>query len=85
MSELSPFSTSDTALAVYLQYNKHHFVGFKDDPHDARRKIFVFVKTDETEELIDEFHQGKALVEPRHLLHCSKILIKELNKYKDAQ
>lgn len=85
MSNLEPVQTSDTTLAVYLQYMKHSLVGFKDDPHDFQRKIFIFVKTEETDEIIKDFLAGKATAEPRYLLHCSKNLIKKLNQYKDAK
>ncbi len=85
MADLEPVQTSDTSLAVYLHYNNHHLVGFKDDPHDFKRKIFIFVKSSDTDDLIKEFLEGKALAEPRHLLHCSKTLIKRLNEYKDGR
>ena len=73
--DLAPFTTSDTPLAAYLRYHKHALVGMKPDPNDIKRKVYVFIKEDNTDILIEDFYHGEPLVNP-HLFY--KVLVKEV-------
>jgi len=77
MPDLDPFTTSDTPLAAYLKYHKHTIVGMKPDPNDVKRKVYVFIKEDNTDLLIEDFYNGDPLVNP-HLYY--KVLVKEVFK-----
>lgn len=65
MDKPEPVSTSNTALAAFLLYHEHNFQGFVQDKHDSRRRIFVFIKMDGSDELIKDFEAGNALVDPK--------------------
>lgn len=77
MSNLEPFTTSDTPLAAYLRYHKHQIVGLKPDPNDIKRKVYVFIREENTDLLIEEFYKGDPQVNP-HLFY--KILVKDVFK-----
>lgn len=51
-----PFKTSDTPFAAYLHYHKHVLVTLRNDPNDFKRKVFVFVAQDDTEQRLVEYY-----------------------------
>jgi hypothetical protein len=79
-SSANPFTTSDTSLAAYLHMNQHLFVGIKQDPNDAHRKVYVFVKTEETEELENEYLSGEVTVHPKLYYKSIRIMHKMLRE-----
>jgi hypothetical protein len=76
-NDLDPFTTSDTPLAAFLKYHNHAIVGMKPDPNDIKRKVYVFIKQDNTDILIEEFYHGEPMVNP-HLYY--RALVKEVFK-----
>lgn len=60
-----PYTTSDTSLAAFLDYKGNKMVGLMQDPNDSRRKVFVFIKEDNTLELEEEYNAG---IVPVHLM-----------------
>jgi hypothetical protein len=75
-----PFTTSDTSLAAYLHMNQHIFIGIKQDPNDAHRKVYVFVKTEETDELEHEYLSGEITVHPKLYYKSIRIMHKMLRE-----
>lgn len=76
-NELTPFTTSDTPLAAFLKYHNHAIVGMKPDPNDIKRKVYVFIREDNTDILVEEFYKGDPQVNP-HLYY--RALVKEVFK-----
>jgi hypothetical protein len=46
-----PLKTSDTSYAAWLHLNGHVLVGLMQDPNDSHRKVFVFIKNDNSEKI----------------------------------
>lgn len=81
MSELDPTTTTDTSFAAYLDYKHHKFVGFKRDPNDRKRMIYIFIKKDISESLYTNFYDGKVKVEPQRYSYSLKKMHRTLNDY----
>lgn len=79
MSELDPYTTSDTPFAAFLVYHSHEVVSMQNDKHDRRRKVFIFIKEPRTQELEDEFYNNIAEVEPRAYHRALKEIYRRLN------
>lgn len=62
---MEPFKTSDTSLAAFLHYNGQEALGLMQDPNDSHRKVFVFVKTESTEDSIKEYSDGLVTLNPK--------------------
>lgn len=60
-----PYTTSDTSLAAYLHYNGHQVLGYMIDKYDKTRKVYVFVKQDDTDDLANEYDTKKITVHPK--------------------
>jgi len=81
MEQLDPFKTSDTPFAAYLLYKNHTLVKLVDDPNDAKRKVFVFVKTEETPEVQQLFYEGGAPAEANQYYKSIRIIYRELREH----
>lgn len=57
------YKTSDLNTCVVLQYFNHLLVAVDKD--NARKCVFNLEKTDQTESVLEDFYQGKLLVEPK--------------------
>jgi hypothetical protein len=62
---MEPIKTSDTSLAAYLHYKGHPLVGLMQDPNDAHRKVYVFIRKDDTEEVESAYSEGEVTVHPK--------------------
>lgn len=81
MSNLEPYTTSDTAFAAYLYCNSHKVVGMRQDPNNSKRWVFAFVKEENSEDLSNDYYAKRALVDPMQYYHAQKEMYKILNKY----
>ena len=59
-SEHTPYKTSDTPLAAYLNYCGYRILGSIQDPNDLKREVLVFLLDDRIPELEKEWQQNKA-------------------------
>ena len=79
MSE-EPIKTSDTSLAAYLHYNNHYFVGMMQDPNDTHRRVFVFIKKDDSDDRLEEYETGKVTVNPKLYYKSIRIMHRHLRE-----
>lgn len=79
MSE-EPIKTSDTSFAAFLHYKDHYFVGMMQDPNDTHRRVFVFVKKDETDEAQIEYDAGLITVNPKLYYKSIRIMHRHLRE-----
>lgn len=82
---MEPITTSDTPFAAFLKYNKHQLVGFKKDPNDAKRLVYIFIRQDDTESLSRDFYSNNVEVEPRYFFKCASEMVRKLNEEKFKQ
>jgi hypothetical protein len=80
-NEQDPYKTSDTPLAAYLLLKKHKFVVMRDDPNDRKRKVYVFIKQEETDDLVSEFYDGDSQVNAMDYYRAVKVISKKLQDY----
>jgi hypothetical protein len=73
-----PIKTSDTSLAAYLHYNGHTLVGLMKDPNDNHRKVYVFVKKDDSEDLTEEYQSGEVSLHPKLYYKSIRIMHRTL-------
>lgn len=85
MQKPDPFPTSDTALAAYLDYHRHKLVGFKPENNDPKRLMFVFVKEDRTDDLANEFYNGKTVINLTEYAKSIRHMYAALRESKDAK
>lgn len=79
--ELSPVTTSDTPFAAYLRYHHHQIVGMRPDPNDVKRKVYVFIRRAETEDLQKEYYEGDPQVDPKYYYKLVREMFKVLKEY----
>jgi hypothetical protein len=79
MSE-EPIKTSDTSFAAYLYYSEHIFVGMMKDPNDSHRKVFVFIKKDDSEDRQEEYETSSITVNPKLYYKSIRIMHKHLRE-----
>lgn len=65
MEDRLPLTTSDTPFAAYLLYHNHQFQGLVADKHDRKRKVFVFLKQENSDLLVEDYYEGDPQVDPR--------------------
>lgn len=80
-----PFTTSDTALAAYLEYHRHTIVSFKPEKDDPRRLQYIFIKEDDTEKLVEKYESGRTVINIKQYANSLKHVYSKLKDYKDAQ
>lgn len=78
MPELEPFTTSDTPFAAYLLCHSHKYVGMRPDPNDKKRKVFVFIKQENTELLTNDYYEGSPQIDPRTYYAKTRIVHRHL-------
>jgi hypothetical protein len=78
MSE--PIKTSDTSLAAFLHYKGHELVGLMQDPNDSHRRVFVFVKQDDTDVLEEEYTAGMVTIHPKLYYKSIRIMHRTLKE-----
>jgi hypothetical protein len=78
--EADPIKTSDTSLAAFLHYNQHYFVGIMQDPNDQHRKVFVFIKQDDSDELQEEYFTGEVTINPKLYYKSIRIMHRSLRE-----
>lgn len=79
MSE-EPIKTSDTSLAAYLHYKEHYYVGMTKDPNDSHRRVFVFIKKGDTDDIIEEYLTNAITVNPKGYYKSIRIMHKNLRE-----
>ena len=79
MSE-EPIKTSDTSLAAYLHYNQHYFIGMMQDPNDSHRRVFVFIKKDDSDDLIEDYLTNQITINPKGYYKSIRIMHKHLRE-----
>lgn len=75
-----PIKTTDTSLAAYLHYKGHYFVGMMQDPYDAHRRVFVFIKEDKTEETMEQYLSNQITVNPKGYYKSIRIMHRYLKE-----
>ena len=75
-----PIKTSDTSFAAFLHYKDHYFVGMMKDPNDSHRRVFVFVKQDETPDIQSEYDSGRVSVNPKLYYKSIRIMHRHLRE-----
>lgn len=75
-----PIKTSDTSLAAYLHYKNHYFVGIMQDPNDSHRRVFVFVKQENSPEIQSEYESGSVEVNPKLYYKSIRIMHRHLRE-----
>jgi len=75
-----PVKTSDTSFAAYLHYSNHYFVGMMQDPNDSHRRVFVFVKQDNSQDKQEEYDSGEVTVNPKLYYKSIRIMHKHLRE-----
>ena len=78
--ELEPIKTSDTPFAAYLLYSGHQLVTVVDDPNDVKRKVFVFVRKEDTPDIEEQYYRGGAPAEAPMYYKSIRIIYKELRE-----
>lgn len=81
----SPFVTSDTALAAYLEYHRHTIVSFKPEQGDPRRLQYIFIKEDDTDKLVEKYESGRTVINIKQYANSLKHVYAKLKDYRDAQ
>jgi hypothetical protein len=76
--EPEPYRTSDTPYAAYLHYSGVLIVGTRQDPNDIKRKVYVFVYSEDVPKLEQQFHHGSAPVEAKRYYKSYKIVTRFL-------
>lgn len=64
------YKTSDLNTCTVLQYFNHCLIAI--DKSDSRKCVFHLEKTDDSENILENFYQGKLLVEPKRFVSIQK-------------
>ena len=83
MSDLEPFRTSDTPFAAYLLCNGQTLVTVIKDPNDVKRKVFVFARNDDTQDIEDSYYKQGAPTEAYKYYKSVRLIYRELKNYND--
>lgn len=83
MAEVDPYQTSDTPYAGFLYYHQHKLVGIRQDPHDYKRRVYVFVEQDDTKDLEKDFYHGNPLVEPLKFYKAVRVMYGRLRDFNE--
>lgn len=75
-----PIKTSDTSFAAYLYYNDHIFVGMMKDPNDTHRRVFVFIKKDDSDDRLEEYETGSVTLNPKLYYKAIRIMHRHLRE-----
>lgn len=79
-NQASNFSTSDIRIASYLLSKSISLVGV--DRHASRKVIFIFEKSNQTSQLIQDYLSDKATTNPRLLFesfaNLKSVIFKEI-------
>lgn len=82
---MDPFKTSDTPFAAYLHYKGHILVNLVNDPNDAKRKVFVFVQTEETPTIQKLFYDEGAPAEANQYYKSIRFIYRELREHNNER
>jgi len=82
---VEPFKTSDTPFAAYLHYKGQLLVDLANDPNDIKRKVFIFIQTDETPVIQDLFYKGGAPAEANQYYKSIRAIYRELREHNNAK
>lgn len=82
---MEPFKTSDTPFAAYLHYKGHILVDLVSDPNDYKRKVFVFVQKEDTNEVNDLFYNGGAPAEANQYYKSIRVIYRELREHNNER
>lgn len=64
------YKTSDLNICVVLQYFNHRLITV--DKSDHNKCIFSIEETESTAKILEDFYQGKLLVEPKRFISIQK-------------
>jgi len=64
------YKTSDLTICVILQYFNHQLIAV--DKSDHSKCIFLLEETENTPMILEDFYQGKLLVEPKRFVSIQK-------------
>jgi len=83
MEQPEPYKTSDTPFAAYLLCNGQTLVTVIKDPNDIKRKVFVFAKDEDTDDIEDSYYKQGAPTEAHKYYKSVRLIYKELRNYND--
>lgn len=79
-SLIEPYRTSDTPFAAYLDYCGHTLVGIIKDPSNARRRIFVFIYSEDIPKLEQDWEFGRINGDLKKYHRSLKIVTRKVNE-----